>query len=350
MDHIGILKRAVKLTWRNRALWVFGILLALTSGGGGGGGANGNVTLPGNQSFNPSGWAPGGEGIAAALAGIVVLLLLLVFVMAIIGAVIRYLSENALIKMVNQHEEIGNTGTVGEGFRKGWSRPALHMFVIDLVIGIPTVIAAILLILFGLSPLLLLMIDVTGVQVLAVVLTIGLMLLVIGVLILAGIALSLLTKLAYREAALGNKRIFEAIGDAYRLIRRNLSDVGMVWLLMLAVGIGWGLVMIPVFIIVLVLAGVVGGIPAAVVYAITESIGLTIAVGGPLGLLTMIAPLLFLGGLYTTFVSSVWTITYRELMAKESGRELEDASDDLLTAGIEEIEESDAELEDPDEE
>lgn len=325
MNYVDILKRALKITWRNRALWVFGILLALTTGGGGGGGGGGNVTVPGGsgeqwdvpifRSFQPDFTLP----TWSAIAGIIVIVLIVIAILVVIATIIRYLSENALIKMVDQVEATGNAGTVGQGFRKGWSRPAFYMFVIDLVIGIPTAIAAIVLILFGLSPLLLLLLDVTGVTVLAIVLTIGLMLLVIGVIIVAAIALSLLSKLAFREVALGNKRIFEAIGDAYRLIRRNLSDVGMIWLLMLAVGIGWGLLMIPVFIVVLVFAGVLGGVPAAIVLALTESVGATAAVGAPIFLLAMIAPLAFLGGIYAVFTSSVWTLTYRELLAKEAG-------------------------------
>ena len=35
MDHTRILGRALRITWRYRALWVFGIILALVSGGGG---------------------------------------------------------------------------------------------------------------------------------------------------------------------------------------------------------------------------------------------------------------------------------------------------------------------------
>ena len=38
MDHVKILKRALDTTWRYRALWIFGIILALTTGGGSGGG------------------------------------------------------------------------------------------------------------------------------------------------------------------------------------------------------------------------------------------------------------------------------------------------------------------------
>jgi len=42
-----------------------------------------------------------------------------------------------------------------------------------------------------------------------------------------------------------------------------------------------------------------------------------LAVGIPLFLLTVVAPLVFISGLYHAFVSSVWTLTYRELKAKE---------------------------------
>ena len=112
----------------------------------------------------------------------------MVFVAArLIPTPTRAASGRPFVCWVNRHEEVGNTGNVGEGFRMGWSRPAFYMFVIDVVIAIPTIIAVLVLILFGLSPLLLLLIDVTGVRVLAVVLTIGLMLLIIGVIVLAGI-------------------------------------------------------------------------------------------------------------------------------------------------------------------
>ena len=33
MDHIKVLKRAWEIIWRYRALWIFGIILALTTGG-----------------------------------------------------------------------------------------------------------------------------------------------------------------------------------------------------------------------------------------------------------------------------------------------------------------------------
>ena len=41
MDHIKILKRAFNITWVYRALWVFGIILALTTGGNSGSSSQG---------------------------------------------------------------------------------------------------------------------------------------------------------------------------------------------------------------------------------------------------------------------------------------------------------------------
>ena len=45
MNHINILKRALNITINYRALWIFGILLALTSGSGSGNGG-GRIIVP----------------------------------------------------------------------------------------------------------------------------------------------------------------------------------------------------------------------------------------------------------------------------------------------------------------
>jgi hypothetical protein len=42
------------------------------------------------------------------------------------------------------------------------------------------------------------------------------------------------------------------------------------------------------------------------------------AVGLPIFLLVLVIPLLFLGGLWQVYRSSVWTLTYRELRAMEA--------------------------------
>ena len=63
MDQIRVLKRAWEITWRYRALWVFGIILALTTGGGlppRGDGGNGGAQyqFDGEDFFGPNGRFP----------------------------------------------------------------------------------------------------------------------------------------------------------------------------------------------------------------------------------------------------------------------------------------------------
>ncbi|MBC8264113.1 MAG: hypothetical protein H8E47_08340, partial [Anaerolineales bacterium] len=42
------------------------------------------------------------------------------------------------------------------------------------------------------------------------------------------------------------------------------------------------------------------------------------AMGLPVFILVLAAPLAFLGGLFEVFLSSTWTLTYRELRAEEA--------------------------------
>ena len=55
MNYGDLLKRAARITWRYKVLWIFGILLALTAGGGGGGGGGG-VANSGNGKGDAAGF------------------------------------------------------------------------------------------------------------------------------------------------------------------------------------------------------------------------------------------------------------------------------------------------------
>ena len=317
MDHVGILKRAFHITRRYRVLWIFGILLALFSSSGGSGP---NINIPGGgQGRAPGGWPPGFTPpmvAPGAIAGIVIACCCLLLLFVVAGIIISYLARTALYRMVDEIEETETSPSWREGFRLGWSKRALRIFGIDLVIGIPFAIAVILLLALALSPLLLLTVDSDALRVLGIVLTIGLVLLAIGVLIVAGVIVNTAKRFMHRQAALQGRSIGESIVLGYQMVRANLKDAAVMWLLMLGVGFGWGIVMIPVFIIVMLLAAAVGGLPAWAIWQATETLWLTLLVGIPLFFLIMIPPLVFLNGLYLVFQSSTWTLTYREFRAR----------------------------------
>ena len=317
MDHISILKRAFNITRRYKVLWIFGILLALFGGGGSAG--NFNINVPGGGRGRAPGRLPPfalPHVDPGAIIGIAVLCCCLLLLFVVAALIVSYLARTALYRLVNEIEETGRCPSWQEGFRLGWSKRALRIFGIDLVIGIPFAIVAILLILLALSPLLMLLVESDAMRVLSVVFTIGSVLLVIGVLIVAGMVVNLLKRFMHRQAALDDRSVGQSIVLGYQMVRANLKDAAIMWLLMLGVGFGWAIVMIPVFLVILLVAGAVGGIPAWLIWQTTELLWLTLLVGIPLFLVVLVPPLVFLNGLYLVFQSSVWTLTYREFRTR----------------------------------
>jgi hypothetical protein len=297
MNHTAILRRAWEITRRYRALWLFGFVLALFSGGGGGGGGSqiAQYSMRGGQRIDPA--------LIVVLVGVV---LLFVVLLVLLSIVLTYTSQGALIGMVREVEETSET-SVRSGWRIGWSR-FLRLFAIDLVIGIPAAIAAIVLILLGLSPLLLLIAEQRTLTFLAIALTGVLMLLVIGLLIIAGVVLSVLGQLAQRQCVLEGKGVWDSIRDGYHMGRQNLKDIGVIWLLLLAVDIGVGIVLGPIAVVLFGAAAV----PGIFTYFATEAPAPTLVVTVPAILLAILI-MTALAAIYQVFRSTVWTLAYREL-------------------------------------
>ena len=256
MDHIRILKRAWETTWRYRALWVFGIILALTAGGGGGGGGSGpQATFGGNGGGNGNGnggFPPPGDfsmpEISPQVVGLLIALgvaLACVAVFLIIAATIaRYVAETALIRMVDDHEETGEQRGVREGFRMGWSRTAFRLFLIKLLTGLPVAVVFIPLFLLTFAPLLLWVTKNTFARVIGTVATVGLFFLILFLAIVVSAVLSLLIKFFWRTCALEELGVIEAISQGFGLVRRHLGDVVIMWLIMIGVQIGLTIVII----------------------------------------------------------------------------------------------------------
>ncbi|RME96745.1 MAG: hypothetical protein D6768_21220, partial [Chloroflexi bacterium] len=140
MNHTDILKQAAAITWRYRALWLFGFLLALCGGSGGGG--NFNFSMPGDSGSEFGGSPVPPElmnldpgTIFAIVAAFICLILLLVLV----GMVVQVVSRTALMGMVRQIT-LTEAVTVRDGWNFGWSRRAWRLFLVGLIIGIPLAI------------------------------------------------------------------------------------------------------------------------------------------------------------------------------------------------------------------
>ncbi len=327
MNHSKILTRAWTMVWHYRALWVFGFLFALTggggglnlmngggNGGGGGGGNGGRGTSPGGPGQFPSFTTPQIDWTTVALiaGGVLAVVLVLIAVMLII----RYMSETALMAGADEIESTGAALSVRRGFRLGWSRQAWRLFLTDLVIHLPLVVGAILLLVAGATPLLLWLTRQVPLGILGTVVTVVLEVLVIFVLIAVNLVLSVVMPYLRRRVVLGQQGPLAALRQSARLVRASLMDTGLMWLLLAAIRIVWSVVMVPIVVVLVVLAVVVGGVPAGLAYLVSHSWVWPVVVGVPLFLLIIIPSTAFVGGLFETYVSTSWTLSYREVTSK----------------------------------
>jgi len=361
MDPVKILKRAWHILWNYRALWVFGLILALTAAGSAGGNGNNGVRFSGdgnnNQSYQaplPENWREEigkafaelgkviesviNEGLPAlgisqseltALIWIAVFFVLVMIVIGLVMAVARYVSETAVIRMVDEYETTDTKLTVRDGFRIGWSRTSWRLFLINLIIHIP------LFLLFGFLAVLgfVIFMTVTGrggsFGVAGMIAGIGGAFLAIFVVVIVSIVLGLLRHFFWRVAALENAGVGESLRRGFAMVRENWKNVGLMWLIMVGLGIAWALVsiiafflLIPVMLITAIAGAAVAAIPGLLLVGLfslfTSGYLPWIAAGIfilPLFFLVAFSPLVLLTAWQQIFTSTVWTLTYREIKA-----------------------------------
>ena len=306
MDYGALIGRAWQITWRYKVLWIFGILLALTVSGGGTVGSGG-----GNSGGSSA--AMGSAAFAPILATFLVLCCCALLFFIVVAVIVQYVARTALYRGVDQIEEAGVGPTWREGFRLGWSNRAFRMFLLDLIIGVVFVFAAMLLIGLGALPLLLLIFDNEAARIIGVVATVGLEMMVFFGLMVAGVLISIGGQFWRREIALANRDIGAALSSGVALARNSAGNVGVMWVILTAIGLGFGLVTAMVFFALGIMAFGAGGGLGYAVYALTDSPALAFLVGLPIFLLITVIPMAIVRGIYLVFDSSAWTLVYREV-------------------------------------
>jgi hypothetical protein len=353
IDPVKILQRAWHILWNYRALWVFGLILALASGGGSFNGGNNNgvqYQADGNGSQPPQSmqeffndlsreldklFSQGipeanitGQALTAFL-WVIGIFVLFMIMFGIVVAIARYVSETAVIRMVDEYENTGTKMTVREGFRIGWSRTAWRLFLINLIVNLPVILLFIVLLIAGTLIFLSATSGNGNFAAVSIVSMIGLIFTSICGVILLSIFLGLLRNFFWRVAVLENVGVRESLRRGFAMVRENWKSVGIMWLVMIGLGIAWIVVSIIAFIVTIPIV-IVTGLIAVLVAAIPAMllVGLfSLFLSGPLPwiaaalfvlpLFFMIAfsPWLLLGSWQTVYTSTVWTLTYRELKA-----------------------------------
>jgi hypothetical protein len=360
MDPVKILKRAWHILWSYRALWVFGLILALTAAGSSGANGNNGARFSGdgnNQRYEaplPENWreeigkafAEFGkeiervtkEGLPAlgisqgeltALLWIGAAFVLVMLIIGIVMAIARYVSETALIRMVDEYETTDNKMTIRQGFRIGWSRTSWRLFLINLIVHIPVIV---LLTVMAIAGFMIYRLAVGGNETLAVtgiVSVVGVVFLLIFVVVILSILLRLLRHFFWRVCALEDVGVGESLRRGFVMVRENWKNVGLMWLIMIGLGIAWVIISIiaviltiPIVVITTIIAAAVVAVPGLLLvglFSLFLSGYLPWIAGGlfvlPLFFVIAFSPWTLLTAWQQVYISTVWTLTYREIKA-----------------------------------
>ena len=354
IDPVKILQRAWHILWSYRALWALGLILALVAGGsfshGGNNGmqfrddgSNNNQPTPQsmqeffrdfNREMNRL-FTQGipeanitGEALTAFLwtVGVFVIFMLLI---GIVMTIAYYVSEAAVIRMVDEYENTGTKMTVRKGFRIGWSRGAWRLFLINLVVNLPAILFFLALLIGAASFFLSALNGNVNLTPASLVGIFGLIFLGGAIVFIWSILFNLLRPFFWRVAVLENTSVGESFRRGFAMVRENWKNAGLMWLVMIGLGIAWVvisilafLIMLPILVITVIVAVVVSAIPALLLFGL-----FSLFLSGPLPwiaaaifilplfFLIAFSPLLLLGSWKSIFTSTVWTLTYRELKA-----------------------------------
>ncbi|MEW5717629.1 MAG: hypothetical protein AB1817_03285 [Chloroflexota bacterium] len=317
MDYGKILARSFEITRKYRALWLFGILLALFGGssggsfnfpsGGSGSRGTGRSDFPTLPTVSSETW----QLITILIAALVCFAL----VWILLGIILRFVSRAALIGLVQELEAHEKTPTVRRGFSIG-AEHFWRLLGIALVINIPLTVVSFVIILLAALPLILALMplisagrtapsELIAVAVAGSIGSVALICCAALILIAVSFVIHPFYEFIVRTCVVKKSGVMDSIREGYRIVRANLGNVAVLYILAIGIGIGFGLLMIP---IVLIAIAIPAGV-AFLVYWLANSITGAIVAGVVLGIPALLL-LLFISGLYHTFESTYWTEGY----------------------------------------
>ena len=310
MDIGYVLRRAWEITWRHKALWLFGFLISLGTvvrrvGTGSGSRWEQLVGELPPQAQRAMADFLRSPYFIVAVAALALLGLIISVGLALLGALGR-------VALVNQVRAAEDQGVVD--LRAGWEagrRQLWPAFLIRLLLGLPAIVVA----LAGALPVAGTALLTAGQERPEVVVpgvfaaTLALFACLFPAICLAAllsVPLSVLQRLAVRACVLERHGVRESIIRAWTVLREHLGPLALLWLILLGVGIGVTIVL---------------GLPLVLVVMSLLAIALLTAFVSPL---LFIALTLIIGlfgwlvgaaanGVVETFFSASWTLAYREL-------------------------------------
>jgi hypothetical protein len=305
-----VLRRAWKITWRHKALWLFGLLVSLGTVGTRAGVGSGSRWEQSTRALPPEVRRAIADFLSSPYFTVAVVALALLALTIGVGlALLSALGRAALVDQVRAAEERGLVDV-----RTGWQAGRRYfwpVFLLRLLLGLPVAVVTLIGVLLVVGTWLL-----TGGReqpealmssfFIPLLTLVACLLPAICLAVLLSIPLSVLQRLAVRACVLEGHSVRQSIVRAWAMLWQHLGRLTLVWLILAGVGIG---VMI---VIGLPLALVALSLAAAALLTMFISPLLSIVLGLIIGLAVWLLGATF-NSVVETFTSAVWTLAYREL-------------------------------------
>jgi len=373
MNTVKIFQNSWSLMLRYKALWIFGVILALTTISFGSAiwlrdteNRPERTLVDWEISAMDQAWIKENFGLdlplsytlevkdlqvrlddlsistmeSSRLLNIVITMMAVLLTLFVITLVLRYIAETALIIMVNDQQKSNQVHSLREGWSLGFSFAALKLFLIDLVVYALLLMLTPLLFLPALLPVII-VINASPIAVsLGLLLMTSLTLLSLAALIVMWIAGLITLQLARRASCLDGLGVLASIWRGLRLMRAQLGGVGVTWLVIVGLDLVYPLLVAPVAILLAAVSLAVSGLSAlilgsllALVLVKTTAWTIALIIGIVLLVLAVVVPLTLLGGLREVFKSSAWTLTFSEAVRNQSTKRSSSPQPALQHAG-----------------
>ena len=227
--------------------------------------------------------------------------LIIIFMIAI-GLLIAYISYSAKAGLILSVKNI-ETAKKEIGFKKAYHEGRDYVWKLfgqDVVVGLIIGFAFTILALICFLPWIISQTDSSILY--------GILLGVILILpaIAATVYIGILLRIASRAIVIDKMGIFDSIAHAHKIVRKNLGNAFVLWLIQVGIALLVSLILI-LFVFFIVIIMVLAGIISALASPILGAIVITILLAAMLG------AMLFASSVFNTFLSSYWTLSYRAL-------------------------------------
>lgn len=301
LDFGNVLTRAWSIVWKNRVLWLFGILASCGRGGGGNGGGGGGGTNfdPNNPPITPDGQFVLPPELQQVFGNVdptifIITIICLALLVSVVVLIIQTLGTGGLIGGINRADTAGSV-SFGEAWSVATAKflPLLGLTLIIFVISLAAV----------------LLVIVPGVLLSVATLGIGLLcfLPLICVFVIIALLFSLVVQFAQIGVVVDNLPVIDSLRRGWEVFRANLANTIILAIILGVIGFVIGLILaVPIlFLVIPAVAGVAG-------FASDNQVLGTGGLAFALICFCLYLPvLLVLGGILQAWTTSAFTLAYK---------------------------------------